>query len=97
MRRRADVVFRKQKLAVFIDGCFWHACPVHASWPQHNGAWWQKKLLRNRTRDSETTSQLETKGWTVLRFWEHNDPKVAAKRVAATLKALSERNNLLGA
>lgn len=97
VRRRADVVFSKQKIAVFIDGCFWHACPLHASWPKDNGDWWCQKLSRNRERDVETTQLLEACGWTVLRFWEHDDPKHAVRTIAATVRSGRNANLRRGA
>ena len=66
-----DVLFTKQKLAVFVDGCFWHACPVHGTQPRRNVGYWQPKLQRNVERDRRNTLVLEKAGWTVLRIWEH--------------------------
>ncbi|WP_313788346.1 very short patch repair endonuclease [Subtercola endophyticus] len=71
LRSRADIVFTKQKIAVFIDGCFWHGCPIHATIPKRNADYWVPKLRRNVERDLETTRKLESLGWVVLRFWEH--------------------------
>lgn len=85
LRRTADLVFRPTKVAVFIDGCFWHACPVHGTKPQANADYWLPKLERNRERDRETTGALEEAGWTVLRFWEHEDPEEVAATVIATV------------
>ena len=82
-RRRADVVFTRARLAVFVDGCFWHSCPEHASYPQANAEWWRTKLARNVERDHETDAALDALGWTVLRFWEHGDMNAAAEVVAA--------------
>lgn len=73
-RRRADMVFTRQRIAVFIDGCFWHSCPVHATTPAANREWWVAKLARNEARDRNTDEHLERLGWRVLRFWEHEDP-----------------------
>ncbi len=70
-RRTVDVAFTQAKLAILVDGCFWHACPEHASWPGHNGDWWRAKLEANVARDRDTDRQLGTLGWTVLRLWEH--------------------------
>lgn len=80
-RRRADVVFSAAQLAVFIDGCFWHACPQHATQPASNAEWWQTKLARNVARDRDTDRHLEELGWSVLRFWEHDDMTAAAQVV----------------
>ena len=83
-RRRADVVFTRQKVAVFIDGCFWHGCPDHATTPKQNTDYWGPKLARNTARDIDTTRRLTEDGWTVLRFWEHEDPvDVAATIIGA--------------
>lgn len=77
-RRRADVVFTRARIAVFVDGCFWHGCPEHATRPVNNTEWWATKLARNVERDRDTDERLRTVGWTVLRFWEHADPVEAA-------------------
>ncbi|MBM9505326.1 very short patch repair endonuclease [Actinacidiphila acididurans] len=81
-RRTIDIVFPGPKVAVFLDGCFWHGCPKHATQPKANAEWWRAKLDRNMARDTETTSRLAEQGWTVLRFWEHEDPLSVADRVA---------------
>ncbi|MET9575494.1 very short patch repair endonuclease [Streptomyces massasporeus] len=82
-RRRIDVAFPRAKVAVLIDGCFWHGCPQHATRPKANAEWWRTKLERNMARDRETTDHLVAAGWTVLRFWEHT----TAEEVAATVCA----------
>lgn len=82
-RRRADIVFTRARIAVFVDGCFWHSCPDHATRPAHNAEWWSEKLAKNVARDRETDQRLTAAGWTVLRFWEHTDPVEAADAVAA--------------
>lgn len=74
LRRSADVVFTRAKIAVFIDGCFWHSCPEHGTLPKTNREWWATKLTTNVARDRDTDASLEAAGWTVLRFWEHDDP-----------------------
>jgi DNA mismatch endonuclease (patch repair protein) len=61
------------RIAIFIDGCFWHGCPQHGTMSKTNSAWWRAKLQRNRQRDRFATKQLTRAGWTVLRFWEHQD------------------------
>ncbi|MCO7218495.1 very short patch repair endonuclease [Klenkia sp. PcliD-1-E] len=73
-RRSIDIAFTRIKLAVFIDGCFWHGCPEHFHLPRANSARWVVKLETNQLRDLSVTAQLEGMGWTVLRFWEHEDP-----------------------
>ncbi|MFI9104876.1 very short patch repair endonuclease [Streptomyces fildesensis] len=90
-RRTIDIVFGKAKVAVFLDGCFWHGCPEHATRPKSNAEWWQQKLDRNMARDRDTTTRLTDAGWTVLRFWEHEDPAVVAARVAAAVAAARDR------
>ena len=82
-RRRADILFTKARIAVFVDGCFWHVCPIHATQPISNAEWWRSKLARNVLRDRETDDHLAAQGWTVLRFWEHEDMRSAAVQVAA--------------
>ncbi|MEU6339932.1 very short patch repair endonuclease [Streptomyces sp. NPDC046977] len=86
-RRTVDIVFGKLKIAVFLDGCFWHGCPQHATSPRSNAEWWRAKLDRNMARDLETTAHLDTAGWTVLRFWEHESPEEVAHRVADAVAA----------
>ncbi|MFB7090045.1 very short patch repair endonuclease [Streptomyces sp. NPDC056296] len=91
-RRRIDVAFTRAKVAVLIDGCFWHGCPQHATQPKSNAEWWRNKLDRNMARDQETTEHLTALGWTVLRFWEHEDPvEVSARVRAAVERRLAER------
>jgi DNA mismatch endonuclease (patch repair protein) len=80
-RRRADIVFTRQRLAVFIDGCFWHGCPTHATTPATNVDYWIPKLRRNWERDRETDADLRAAGWTVARFWEHEDPDIIAAHI----------------
>ena len=82
-RRRADVVFPRERIAVFVDGCFWHSCPVHKSIPMANREWWTEKLAANRRRDADTEDTLKCAGWLVVRVWEHEDPVKAAKRIRA--------------
>jgi DNA mismatch endonuclease, patch repair protein len=83
---KPDLVFPGKRIAVFIDGCFWHQCPVHATFPQTRRAFWKAKLNRNVERDREVTQELSESGWTVLRFWEH-DAKQDLARVVRTIKA----------
>ncbi|MGW7448570.1 very short patch repair endonuclease [Kitasatospora sp. NPDC054795] len=84
-RRTVDILFPGPKVAVFLDGCFWHGCPQHATHPKSNAEWWRTKLGRNIERDTETTEHLRDEGWTVLRFWEHETPEDVALRVAETV------------
>jgi DNA mismatch endonuclease (patch repair protein) len=87
MRRRADIVFSKARVAVFVDGCFWHGCPVHGTLPKKNGSWWAAKLEANRMRDADTNARLGAAGWVVLRFWEHENPTIAAGQVVRTVRS----------
>lgn len=80
-RRSIDVAFTRVRLAVFVDGCFWHNCPAHGRQPGANPQYWDAKLQRNSVRDDETTRMLEDAGWTVLRFWEHVPARQAADEV----------------
>lgn len=80
-RRRADVVFGPARVAVFVDGCFWHRCPTHGHIPKNNAEWWRAKLQRNVDRDRDTDRRLVDAGWVVLRFWEHDDMSQAAAMV----------------
>ncbi len=82
LRRRADVVFGPVKVAVFVDGCFWHMCPEHATLPKANADWWREKLERNRARDRDTDQLLRERGWLPVRVWEHEDMTEAAVHIA---------------
>ena len=92
MRRRADVAFVGLKIAIFVDGCFWHACPVHGTWPKANAPWWKNKILNNVRRDRDTDAHLQASGWLVLRFWEHEDMLKAATRVVAEVQRRRDAN-----
>lgn len=85
LRRTADFVFRHERVAVFVDGCYWHGCPEHYRVPKTNAGYWGPKIARNRERDDETNHLLEEAGWVVMRFWEHEDLAEAADRVEAAL------------
>src|SRR5215207_4342941 len=74
VRRRADVVFGPARVAVFVDGCFWHGCPIHGTWPKKNADFWRDKIETNMRRDTDTDRRLEEAGWLVIRIWEHEDP-----------------------
>lgn len=86
-RRSIDICFPRAKVAVFVDGCFWHGCPEHARRPKSNSAWWESKIQKNRRRDQETSAALKRDGWQVLRFWSHEDPWTAAHAVEAKLSS----------
>ena len=88
LRRRADIVFGPARVAVFVDGCFWHGCPEHGR-RRHavNGWYWPEKIARNQRRDADTDRQLEAAGWLVVRVWEHEDHEQVAARVAELVRA----------
>ncbi|GAA1434555.1 very short patch repair endonuclease [Microlunatus lacustris] len=86
-RRTIDIAFTRLRLAVFIDGCFWHGCPQHLHVPKNNAAWWVRKIETNRGRDADVTAQLGSMGWTVKRFWEHQDPAEVCTQVLTWVKA----------
>lgn len=77
-RSNIDIAFPGKKIAVFIDGCFWHGCPDHGTIPKANQAWWAEKLASNRARDNRVTISLTEAGWEVLRFWTHEAPRSMA-------------------
>jgi len=85
VRRRADIAFPSLRIAVFVDGCYWHACPVHATWPQSSADWWRAKLEGNVRRDRDTDQRLADADWISLRIWEHDDPIAAADRIESAL------------
>jgi DNA mismatch endonuclease (patch repair protein) len=82
VRRTADLVFPRVRVAVFLDGCFWHGCPQHHTVAKTNADFWARKVTDNRRRDENTNATLTSAGWTVVRIWEHEDPQEAACRVA---------------
>ncbi|MGY2082793.1 very short patch repair endonuclease [Blastococcus sp. SYSU DS0539] len=84
-RRTIDIAFTRQKLAVFVDGCFWHGCTEHRTVPVSNHDWWQDKLATNAARDADTDSRLRGAGWRVLRVWEHEPAEAAVQRVLEEL------------
>lgn len=86
VRRRADIVFPRARVAVFVDGCFWHGCPQHATWPKANAEFWREKIETNRRRDEDTNRRFLEAGWTVLRIWEHEDVEAASERIAGLVQ-----------
>ena len=76
-----DIAFTRAKIAVFVDGCFWHQCPEHGTMPKANGDWWREKLDRNVERDRRVDGDLEKLGWIPIHVWEHEDPDLAADQV----------------
>lgn len=85
---RVDIAFPRDRLAVLVDGCFWHGCPDHMTWPKANGDWWRQKIGLNQRRDRQTDERLRAAGWSVVRIWEHEPIDDAAAAVAETLAGL---------
>ena len=85
-RRVADVTFAGLRVAVFIDGCFWHGCPEHATWPKQNAEFWRAKIVANQVRDRDTDARLRADGWEVVRVWAHETPSKAASRIAKVVQ-----------
>lgn len=86
-RVRPDIVFTRKRVAVFVDGCFWHCCPEHGSKPSVNQSYWSPKLARNVERDARNTAWLTEAGWTVVRIWEHEDITSAMEQITAALRS----------
>jgi DNA mismatch endonuclease (patch repair protein) len=86
LRSTPDIIFGVPRVAVYVDGCFWHSCPWHATQPASNSDWWEKKLARNRERDRTTDATLADAGWAVIRVWEHESPSEAADRIEAVVR-----------
>ncbi len=91
IRRTADIVFPRARVAVFVDGCFWHGCPEHHTMAKANARFWADKVTRNRARDLETNDLLRGRGWNVLRIWEHVPVDVAVNAVLSALDAKTRR------
>ncbi len=91
-RRVADVAFSGLRIAVFVDGCFWHGCPLHATWPKKNAEFWRAKILANQARDRDTGERLRADGWVVVRVWAHESPNLAAGRIAAIVDERRRRS-----
>lgn len=87
VRSTADIVFGPSRVAVMIDGCFWHSCPEHATFPKANAEWWREKLGRNVERDRQTDRLFTAHGWLVLRFWEHQRPQEVADVIEEQVRA----------
>ncbi|MCW2515941.1 MAG: vsr [Mycobacterium sp.] len=87
LRRTADLVFPRAKVAVFLDGCFWHGCPEHHTVASANAKFWADKVAGNRARDRDTDGRLAEAGWVSVRIWEHEDPEVAARQVEEVVRA----------
>lgn len=93
LRGRADILFRPARVAVYVDGCFWHSCPDHGVLPKGNRDWWREKLAATVRRDRTTDSALAELGWRVVRVWEHEDPVAAADRIEAALRGGTRRSS----
>lgn len=85
LNRRADLVFTRAKVAVFIDGCYWHGCPEHGTAARSNAGYWSTKIARNKDRDAETDRLLDDAGWTVVRAWEHESADAVLSRIRSAL------------
>jgi DNA mismatch endonuclease (patch repair protein) len=94
-RRRADLLFSRSRVVVFIDGCFWHGCTLHRNIPEHNHDWWEAKITTNRDRDRSTDSALAVMGYQVLRFWEHDDMRCAADMVEGAVRGNASHRSLI--
>lgn len=86
LRSRADIVFPRRRIAVYLDGCFWHGCPVHGVVPTAHSEFWSQKLTRNKERDAEATGTLREAGWTVLRFWEHEETVLVVAAIESVVR-----------
>ncbi len=95
---KPDFVFRRERVAVFVDGCFWHGCRWHCRMPHENRGYWQGKISGNFLRDRRTNALLRKAGWRVLRVWEHalRSPEAVVRRITSELSAARERYNNVG-
>lgn len=89
-RRRADIAFPGRRVAVFIDGCFWHVCPDHRTQAKANAGYWAEKFAGNQSRDRDTNERLVSAGWTVLRFWEHESVDHVVQRIKHAVRDVAE-------
>lgn len=86
VRRRSDILFPGARVSIYVDGCFWHGCPVHGTWPKANDKWWRAKIEANQVRDADTARRMAESGWLVIRVWEH-EGAAAADRVEEAVRA----------
>ncbi|MGH8884440.1 MAG: very short patch repair endonuclease [Egibacteraceae bacterium] len=86
LRRTADLVFPRERVAIYVDGCWWHGCPDHSTKAKRNGDYWDRKLAANKARDADTDQRLAQAGWISVRIWEHEDPQDAARRIETAVK-----------
>lgn len=91
-RLRSDLVFTRARVAIFVDGCFWHGCPVHHTVAKRNADYWAAKVAGNRARDERVTALLTEAGWTVLRFWEHEDPTEVTACIVEVVQEAAQKN-----
>ena len=85
-------MFSRARIAVFCDGCYWHGCPDHGTWPKANSDWWRQKIETTKLRDSDTNERLRSAGWLVIRVWEHEPVDDAVERIAAAVSARRAAN-----
>ncbi len=88
---RGDIVWMGRRLVVFLDGCFWHGCPDHGTTPKSNTQWWRNKIEANRNRDRRVDEVLRANGWTVLRFWEHQEGATIIEAIVQQLSAIDSQ------
>lgn len=93
-RRVADIALSGLRIAVFVDGCFWHGCPLHGSWPKENADFWRAKIIANQARDQDTDERLRADGWKVVRVWAHEAPTQAAAKIARVIKRRKTRSRV---
>lgn len=91
-RRKVDIAFPGKKVAVQVDGCFWHGCPEHGTMPGRNSEWWQWKIAKNQARDRDTDEKLDALGWTVIHVWEHENSDDAARLVARSVATVTKNH-----
>ena len=86
-KRTVDILLPRHRLAIFVNGCFWHGCPRHATWPKSNADFWRLKIEANRARDVDTDRRLKEAGWRVIRIWEHELPDEAVLRITELIES----------
>jgi DNA mismatch endonuclease, patch repair protein len=96
LRRRVDILLRGARIAVFVDGCFWHSCPEHGHLPKSNANWWRLKFRGIAHRDRDTDTELASMGWLVVRIWEHEDPATAAQAIEQLARERTQRSSCTG-
>jgi DNA mismatch endonuclease (patch repair protein) len=95
LKREVDLLFEIEKVAVLVDGCFWHGCPIHGTWPKQNAEFWKTKIESNKRRDIDTNQRLEDAGWIVIRVWEHENPYDGVKRILEALNASINNSRMI--